>query len=60
MARKHKVSHHSGFSEAKAVFGTKLALKWGHEIARGWAALLLDRLRDFVVVPSSAGVKLFF
>ena len=24
-------------------------------IARGWATLLLDRLRDFVVVPSSAG-----
>jgi len=23
--------------------------------ARGWATLLLDRLRDFVVVPSSAG-----
>ena len=24
-------------------------------IARGWATLLLDRLRNFVVVPSSAG-----
>ena len=31
------------------------ARKWGHAIARGWATLLLDRLRDFVVVPSSAG-----
>ena len=33
----------------------KLARRWGHAIARGWATLLLDRLRDFVVVPSSAG-----
>ena len=44
-----------GFSEAKALFRQKLARKWGHAIARGWEALLLDRLRDFVVVPSSAG-----
>ena len=44
-----------GFSEAKASFRQKLARKWGHAIARGWATLLLDRLRDFVVVPSSAG-----
>jgi len=44
-----------GFSEAKALFRQKLARKWGHAIARGWATLLLDRLRDFVVVPSSAG-----
>ena len=33
----------------------KLARKWGHAIARGWATLLLDRLRDFVVAPSSVG-----
>ena len=42
-------------SEAKALFRKKLARKWGHAIARGWATLLLDRLRDFVVVPFSAG-----
>ena len=40
-----------GFSEAKAMFKQKLARKWGHAIARGWATLLLDRLRDFVVAP---------
>jgi len=28
---------------------------WGHAIARGWATLLLDRLRDFAVAPSSVG-----
>ena len=27
----------------------------GHAIARGWATLLIDRLRDFVVAPSSVG-----
>ena len=31
------------------MFRQKLARKWGHEFARGWATLLLDRLRDFVV-----------
>ena len=35
--------------------GSALARKWSHAIARGWATLLLDRLRDFVVVPSSTG-----
>jgi len=40
---------------AKAMFKQKLARKWGHAIARGWATLLLGRLRDFVVAPSSGG-----
>ena len=44
-----------GFSEAKALFRHKLARKWGHAVVRGWATLLLGRLRDFVVVPSSVG-----
>jgi len=55
MARKHTAFYNIGFSEAKALFRQKLARKWSHTIARGWATLLLDRLRDFVVVPSSAG-----
>jgi len=33
----------------------RLARKWGHEIARGQATLLLVRLRDFVVAVSSVG-----
>ena len=55
MARKHTAFYNIGISEAEALFRKKLARKWGHAIARGWASLLLDRLRDFVVVPSSAG-----
>ena len=55
MARKHTAFCNIGFSEAKVLFRQKLSRKWGHAIARGWATLLLDRLRDFVVVPSSAG-----
>jgi hypothetical protein len=57
MARKHTAFYNIGFSEAKDLFRQKLTRKWGHEIARGWATLLLGRLRlrDFVVVPSSAG-----
>ena len=39
------------------MFKQKLARKWGHAIARGWAALLLDRLRDFAVAPSSLWVE---
>jgi hypothetical protein len=57
--RKHTAFYNIGFSEAKALFRQKLARKWSHAIARGWATLLLDRLRDFVVVPSSAGGNFF-
>jgi hypothetical protein len=42
-----------GFSEAKALFRQKLARKWRHAIAREWATILLDRLRDFVVIIMS-------
>ena len=55
MARKHTAFYNIGFSEAKALFRQKLSRKWGHAAARGWATLLLDRLWDSVVVPSSAG-----
>ena len=55
MARKHTAFYNIGSSEAKALFRQKLARKWGHAIARKWVTLLLDRLRNFVVVPSSAG-----
>ena len=55
MAREHTASNNMGFSEAKALFRQKLTRKWGHAVARGWVALLLDRLRNFAVVPSSAG-----
>jgi hypothetical protein len=55
MARKNTAFYIIGFSEAKALFRQKLSRKWGHAAARGWATLLLDRLWDSVVVPSSAG-----
>ena len=42
MARKHTALYNIGFSEAKALFRQKLARKWGHAIARGWATFLLD------------------
>ena len=60
MARKHMEFYNIGFSEAKALLRQKLTRKWGHAITRGWATLLLDRLKDFVVVPSSAGGKSSF
>jgi hypothetical protein len=56
---KHTALNDIGFSEAKALFRQKLARKCGHAIARGWATLLLDRLRDFAVVLL-CGRKLFF
>ena len=65
MARKHTAFYNIGFSEAKALFRQKLARKWGHAIARGWATLLLDRneSRDFAgfvifAPPEGTGVKL--
>jgi len=42
----HTSLRHLGeFPTSKA----ELTRKWGHTIARGWATILLDRLRDFVV-----------
>jgi len=32
----------------------------GHEITRGWATPLLDRLRNLIAVPSSAGGNSYF
>jgi hypothetical protein len=55
MACKHTAFYNIGFSEAKDLFRQKLARKWGHAIARGWATLILDRPWDFVVVPCTAG-----
>jgi len=55
LARKHTAFDNTAFSEAKAMFKQKLARKWDHAIARGWATLLFDRLRDLVVAPSSVG-----
>ena len=60
MARKHTAFYNIGVSEAKALFRQKLARRWAHAIVRGWATLLLGRLRDFVVFPSSAGKNSFF
>ena len=37
MARKHTAFYNIGFSEAKVLFRQKLARKWGHAFARGWA-----------------------
>ena len=33
---------------AKAMFKQCINREWGHHVARRWAALLLDRLRDYV------------
>ena len=60
LARKHTAFYNIGFMEAKALFRQKLTRKLGHAVARRWATLLLDRLRDFVVVPSSAGGNSYF
>ena len=31
----------------------KLNRSWGQNIARGWASMLLDRLRDYVILGTS-------
>ena len=35
-------------AQANALYRHQLNRKWGHTIARGWARLILDRLRDYV------------
>ena len=51
MARRHTAFYNIGYSEAKASFRQELASRWGHAIARGWATLLLDRLRTSLYSP---------
>ena len=51
LARKHVEHHSMGFNQALGMFKRLLNREWGHHMARGWASLLLDRLRDFVGSP---------
>ena len=37
------------FFQARAMFKNKLNRSWGQHIARGWASMLLNRLRDYVI-----------
>ena len=48
LARKHVEHHSMGHPQALGMFKRLLNREWGHHMARGWASLLLDRLRDFV------------
>jgi len=60
--RKPAIPSSSSFYSLFEFYKSALKFAWPQNfdsikamIARGWATLLLDRLRDFVVVPSSAG-----
>jgi hypothetical protein len=48
LAQKHGEYYSMDFPRAKAMFKQRINREWGHHIARGWATLLLDRLRDYV------------
>ena len=52
LARKHTEHHNVDFFQARAMFKNKINRSWGQHIARGWASMLLDRLRDYVVHAS--------
>ena len=54
LARKHTEHHNMDFFQARAMFKNKLNRSWGQHIARGWASLLLDRLRDYVIPSTSS------
>ena len=41
------------FFQARAMFKNKLNRSWGQHIARGWASMLLSRLRDYVIPSTS-------
>ena len=53
LARKHLEYHNMEFFHARAMFRNKLSRSWGQRIARGWASMLLDRLRDYVIPASN-------
>jgi hypothetical protein len=48
LAQKHCAYYSTDFPRARAMFKKRINHEWGHHIARGWAALLLDRLRDYL------------
>ena len=48
MAQKHVEYFRMTVNQALGLFRHQLNRKWGHTIARGWARLILDRLRDYV------------
>ena len=52
LARKHLEYHNMDFFHARAMFRNKFSRFWGQRIARGWASMLLDRLRDYVIPAS--------
>ena len=51
LARKHVEHNSMGHPQALGMFKQLQNREWGHHMARGWASLLLDRLRDFVESP---------
>ena len=50
LARKHVGYYSMPLSRARGMFKRQLNREWGHHIARGWATLIHDRLRDYVGV----------
>ena len=51
LARKYVENHSIPLPQALSMFKRQLNREWGHRMARGWASLLLGRLRDFVGSP---------
>ena len=47
MASKHVEYFRMTGDQARGLFRHQLNRRWGHAIARGWARLILDRLRDY-------------
>ena len=41
------------FFQAREMLKNKLSRSWGQHIARGWASMLLGRLRDYVILGTS-------
>ena len=48
LASRHTELFRISKDQASSLFRHQLNRKWGHTIARGWARLILDRLRDYV------------
>ena len=48
LAAKHVEYYRMTHGQARALYRHQLNRKWGHTIARGWARLILDRLRDYL------------
>ena len=53
LARTHVSYYNDDAKRTKGMYRKRIQKAWGHTAHRGWARLLLDRARDFIIHGSA-------